>query len=385
VLQENLESGRYAAPVLEHLWEVDNSVNHLMADVDGVFIPRGPPLSIRTFQYLIGMKDKYGRIANEIEKHDERINLSQDGSPFKRIVRCWQRVGLTEDDFKEACKVAGEEAPITSYTHEAIKILYDEPPFINLDFNSASFEDCLISFSQHKELPVSLIEGSWMEFHKNKLTGRYFFNYGINKLKSGNEMLTQLKCHPNLMIKKGEVKFATISDTKRPDIYFTNFVGMGGIALWMDESIQRGVQVHPTILEMNIPEGVNDMRIFTYPIKHVYRAEIVTRLGSAQELDVASLEGKKLIVRGQDCLKSTNQKIFDEKVKDFIISSQNVLILLSKFDFPRHSTGIDYMYVDLLSKENMKGKKEKICDILGVYTRNFPEALAKENWLTSLR
>ena len=379
VLQENLESGRYTAPVLEHLWEFGGVNHRLMIDVDGVVTPEEPPLSVRSFNNLFEMRDRYEGISKNVEEYDKRINASKDGKWFEGIVKCWQRVDLNEDDFKEACRTAGEEAPVTPYARDAVKILHDEPPYIDLDLNSASFDECLVSFYQSKRLPVSLIKGSSMEFHKKRLTGRFFFNYGKNKLDSGKETFVQRRCHPNLVIKKGEVKFTTISDTKRPDIYLTEFVGLGGLAMWMDKSIPRGMQTYPqkpTVLEMNIPEGINDMRILTCPVKHLYRSEVIARLGSPEELSQASSEGKKLISLGQECLKTTDQEVFDSGIRDFILSSQNVLDLLSKFDFPRRTTKIDSANIDLLAERDLRKRKETLSKILETYSTNFPEI----NW-----
>jgi hypothetical protein len=385
VFYENLKRGKYATPVLERSWEIVGIAYLLISDVDGVYTHK-TSLPEKVFEHLLA-KPKYAPYAGRIEESESKIGLTEDGAPFEDISRCFFKAGLTWDDFSEACELAGKETPVTPYTHDAINNICNDkkPPSITLAFDSASFNESLISFSQNKRLPVSVIEGSWLEFHKGKYTGRYFFNYGINKLVSGNRILAKLNCIPNVVVSRKKTEVITFSDTKRPDKYFREFVGLGGISLWADKTVGGGLQTAESdILEMNIPETLDDMRIFTYPIKHLFRSQIITMKNPPQDLDTASKSAKQLIALGRECIESTDEKLFGIKLGEFMSSTPDVLALLSKFDFPRYSTGIDLKYLELLAERSMKEKKETISDILDMYTDNFPESLAENGWLSGL-
>jgi len=383
VFLKDLESDKYTLPVLERVWELTYTTIFLITDVDGV-LTDGSSLPAQYFNHLF-RKLRYAQYASKIEEYDKQIDLFEDGRPFEGIARCLFNAGLTLEDHLEACDVAGKETPITPYTHEAIGSLYDIPPFIGLGFNSASFTDSLTSFSQYKRLPVSLIKGSWLDFHKDKFTGRHFFNYGSNKFASGTEMLTQMNCIQDLRIKKSKLDIVTLSDTRVPDIHFRKFVGLGGMSMWMDKSIQRGLLTYPSpVLEVNIPESLNDMRIFAHPVKYLYRAKVITLLGSPEELKAASKVVKGVVGVGQRCIGISNEEIFNSEVRNFVTFSQKALAVLSKFDFPRYSTGIDFKYLELLSHKDMQRRKEIISEILDIYLNNFPEALSEEDWLTKL-
>jgi hypothetical protein len=349
-----------------------------MSDVDGV-VTGGSSLPAAYFGELL-KKEKYERYSGEIEANEKQIDSSEDGEPFiGRIARRLLLAGLTWEDHKEACDIAGNETPLTPYTHEAIKALYDDPPFIGIGFNSASWEDSLTSFSQQKRLPISFIRGSWLEFHKKRFTGRYFFNYGSNKFKTGKEMLSQVGCLSDLRINRSGVEIVTLSDRRQSDRDFRRFVGMGGMSLWMDDRIREGMQTESTsVLEINIPEFLKDMRILAYPIKYLYRAKILTVLGSSQELKAASREVKNLVSLCQRCLNATDQESLEIETRNFFDLSQKTLSMLSKFDFPRYSTGIDYQILDMLSEKDMQRRKEAISKIIDIYIQNFPEALAED-------
>lgn len=375
MFQENLNAGKYVAPFLDCLWKIGGFIIPFISDVDGVYT-YGTSLPLKCFEHLF-TKEKYARHSRHIEEYERRIDQSGDGRPFEGISRCFLKARLTWDDFKEACELAGKETPVTPYTYEAVADLCNDekPPSITLGFNSASFEESLTSFSQNKRLPVSMIEGSWLGFHKGRYNGKHFFNYGIKKFGTGYKMLARLNCAPNLRVSRMKTEVMSLSDTRRPDIYFREFVGLGGISLWADKTVQRGMLAtdESGILEMNIPEVLEDMRILAYPIKHIYRTMIITLKNSPPELSSASKSVKSLINFGQECLKLRDEEQFNERAREFTKSSQEVLALLSKLDFPRYSTGIDFKYLDLLSGEDIQKRKETLSDILDVYIQNFPE------------
>jgi hypothetical protein len=344
------------------------------------------PLPDLYFEHLF-KKAKYAFYSYRIKKDEDQLNITRDARWFEDIANCLFKAGLTWDDHEEACEMSVIESKVSPNLHEAIAELYKIPPFIGLGFNSTSWIESLRFLAQYKRLPVSMIEGSWLEFHNKKFTGRYFFNYDINKFKTGSRMLRRLNCLPDLVINKKKVEVLTLSDTIRPDGYFRKFVALGGMSLWVDKSVQERMQLHsrtPAILEMNIPEALNDMRIFTYPVKHLYRARIITTLSPPEELNTASSSVGKLIKFGQECLKLTDERLLNERCKEFIDRSNETLILLSKFDFPRYSTGIDFKHLDILPHRDVEKRKKAISDILEIYVQNFPEALADESWLKGL-
>ena len=384
VFYENLKSGKCVAPVLEHSWEIGGLTYLFLTDVDGIYTYK-TSLPKKFFEHILP-KPNIAPYADRIEEADRQIDLTGDGAPFEIISNCLFKAGLTWDDFSEACELAGKETPVTPYTHEAISNVCNEkkPPYITLALDSASFEESLASFSRYKRLPVSVMEGSWLKFHKGKYTGEHFFNYGINKLRSGYEILATLNCNPNLIINRKKIEVMTYSDTKRPDIYLREFVGLAGMSLWADKTVQKGLQTESNIIEMNIPETLDDMRILTYPIKYFFRSMIITLKNSPIELNSATASVKSLIALGKECLKVRDEEQFEEKVREFRRSSQKTLALLSKFDFPRYSAGINLKYLDLLAERKMKEKKETISDILDIYTQNFPECLAEDSWLNGL-
>lgn len=375
-------------PVLDHSWESAGLQFFLISDLDGVFTYNSS-LPVGYFNHLF-RKKKYNQYSEKIEGYIKRIIVSGRGEPFEGVARCLFKAPLIQEDHLEACDITGEETPITPYTHEAIKNLYDIPPFIGFGFDSASFIESVAAFSKHKRLsvPLALSKGSWLEFQNKIFTGRYFFNFGLNKWNSGNKMLAQVGCAPNLKIQRKNIKAITLSDTVGPDRYFRKFVGLGGISLWMDKNVQSGVMKpqtgEPNILEMNIPETIDDMRIMANPVKHLYRTIIVTSRNSPKDLDVASKSAGQLVALGRECLKLNDEELFNRKLEYFANSLLKTLALLSKFDFPRYSTSIDFKYLELLSQKSMQKKKETIDYIIDTCIQNFPESLAEDDWLSGL-
>jgi hypothetical protein len=381
VFLKNLESGKILAPALEHDW-ISSFLIFLMVDVDGVWTYKSSLPEI--FFEQLYRKEKYSQHSKKIDEAEKRMIASGDSRYFELIAKELKEAPLTWNDYIEACEISAKEVRITPHAHDALVDLYTIQPFVGLGFNSASWIDSLNFFAQYKKLPVSLIEGSWLEFKNNKFTGRYFFNYGKNKWKTGNRMLSNLKCVPDLKISRSSgIKTITLSDSLTSDIYFRNFAGLGGMTVWMDKNIQeRLFSPQKEIIELNIPEIIEDMRIFSSAIKHMYRTRIISVKNSPEELRFTITHIKKLIEFGRECLNLTEENLFEKKIQEFFYLSQKVLNMLQKFDFPRYSTGIDFKYLKLLSRRmNMKERKEIISEILETYVQNFPETLLEENLL----
>jgi len=383
VFQKNLESGKQILPVLDHLWKWTDLAICLLSDVDGVIVC-SPSLPTLYFNDLF-KKERYAQYSEKIMDYDRQIDVTQDGRSFEGIAKCLFKAGLTLDDHLESCEVAGREAKLTPYTHDAIEQLHEIRPFIGMGFNSASWTESLTFLASYKRLLVSTISASWLEFHNNKFSGRYFFNYGPNKFNSGLKSLRQLGCSPDLKINRRKVEFITLSDTISSDRYLGNFAALGGMSLWMDKSRQLKAELEtPGIVEINIPETSNDMRILSSCVKHFYRARIIAARTSPQQLVEAVASVKELINFGEECLKISDRDIFNKSIQKFMTLSQKSLMLLTRFDFPRYSTGIDFMHSQLLYQSDLEKRKEAVSKILESYTQNFPEGLMEESWLKKL-
>jgi hypothetical protein len=378
VFLKNIESGKYRSPILEHEWKIHGLNIGIISDVDGVWT-RYPHLYGNWYRYILG-KSKYAPHEKKILEHEKQIDLSGDGSHFAGIAKELYDAGLTYSDYIEACEYTGKETPSIPYAHEAISSIKKITPSMDIGFNSASFIPSLKFFSQYKYLPISYIDGSWLEFKNGKFNGKWFFNFGPNKFNTGIKRLRNLNCYPDLRMNLVRENI-TLSDSRTSDRYFRKFVGLGGMSVWLDERIQERMNCHPKekpeIVEINIPEALKDMRIFSSLLKWFYRIRIITLKTNQRQLGDASKSVRELISLGEECLNLTDEKIFNMKLKEFQNSSPAALNSLSTFDFPRYSTGIDFKYLELLGESEMEKKKEILSSIIELYKTNFPEALAE--------
>lgn len=371
--RRNLSKGPEAVPVLEHEWRIPIQI-FFISDVDGVWT--GKTHLCNAYFNALFRKRKYAKYSNEIEENERSIDRSPDDFQkyIGRTLRYLFDTGLTWEDHIEACNEASN-VDVAPNSHEALKEMKDIPPYVGIGWNSTSWQEDLVLFSSKKCLGIQYIEGSCLEFREGRFTGRCNFNYGPNKIEGKDRMLSALGFLPNLEV-------STVSDTILSDKHFRKFVGRGGIAFWADHTSKNETE-SPDIIEFNLPEMREDLRILPMAVKTAYRSRILTITSVPADMALTSLMAKKFVEAGEKCLKAGMTE-FEYCLNEFISLYQPTLLQFSKFDFPRYSSGIDHQYSHLISCTETNSQRESVSKLLGIVKRNFPECLAEEGWLDDL-